>query len=210
MLENTFFVMYFILVIALFSVAFMAPIVRSPVYYSLIFQASTIIKKTPYYLQRTDASGVTPAGKLINTTQPLSNQSETTYQIGRSFSVYFYTSTLSAGSIENGSWTLYIWASTGSSGKVSRLTALIYLVSSDGTIEKATIGSITDVIIDYGYSERIITISGSTASMTDGDRIRLTLHAQSGAQNDPAGMSFYYDGYGAYETSAHETRLQPP
>ena len=44
--------------------------------------------------------------------------------------------------------------------------------------------------------------------MTSGDRIRLTLYAKTGAANDPKGISFYYDGYGTYETPGHETRLQ--
>ncbi len=162
------------------------------------------------HFHRTDVMGVTPSGKLMNTTQPPSNLSETTYQINRGASVYFYTPTLSAGSIENGTWTLYIWASTESSGKESRLTVQMHLVSSDGSSEKATIGNMTDVIIDYGYSERTITISGSAATATSGDRIRLTLSAQTGAANDPKGMNFYYDGYGAYETLGHETRLQSP
>ena len=162
------------------------------------------------HLHRTDVSGVTPAGKLMNTTQSPSNQSETTYEINRGASVYFYTPTLSAGSIENGTWTLYIWATTVSSGEVSRLTVRIHIVSSDGSTEKATIGTITDVIIDYGYSERNITISGSAVSVASDDRVRLTLYAQTGATNDPQGISFHYDGYGTYETPAHETRLQSP
>ncbi|MDH5460859.1 MAG: hypothetical protein OEZ29_03020 [Candidatus Bathyarchaeota archaeon] len=155
-------------------------------------------------------SGVTPAGKLMNGTQPPLNQPETEYTINRGSSVYFYTPTLAAGSIENGTWTLYIWASTVSSGKVSHLTIQIHLVSSDGSTEKATIGIVTDVIIDYGYSERTVTISGSAANVTSGDRIRLTLYAQTGAIDDPKGISFYYDGYGIYETPGHETRVQSP
>jgi len=162
------------------------------------------------YLHRTDVSGVTPSGRLLNNAQHPSNQSETAYEISRAASVYFYTPILSAGSIENGTWTLYIWASTVSSGKVSRLTVRIHLVSSDGSTEKATIGTLTDVVVDYGYSERTITISGSAVNLTSGDRIRLTLYAQTGAENDPKGMSFYYDGYGTYETLGHETCLQSP
>lgn len=169
-----------------------------------------ITVKPIYYLHRTDVSGVTPSGKLMNTTKPPSSQSETTYQISRGSSVYFYTPTLSAGSIESGTWTLYIWASTASSGKVSRLTVEIHLVSSDGSTIKATIGSITDVVIDSDYSERTINISGNAVTVASGDRIRLMVHAQTGPQNDPKGMSFYYDGYGAYETPGHETRLSPP
>jgi hypothetical protein len=167
-----------------------------------------IIDQQEFHLHRADVSGVTPSGKLTDTTQPPSNQSETAQLITRASSVYFYTPPLSAWSIENGTWTLYIWASTVSSGKVSRLTVRIHLVSSDGTVEKATIGTVTDVIIDYGYSERTITISGSAVDVTSGDRIRLTLYAQPDAQNDSKGMSFYYDGYGTYETLGHETRLQ--
>jgi len=169
-----------------------------------------ITVKLVYYLHRTDLTAVTPAGKLMNTTRPSSSQSETTYRISRGGSVYFYTPSLSAGSIENGTWTLYIWASTVSSGKVSRLTVRIHLVSSDGSIEKATIGTVTDVIIDYGYSERTIIISGSAATVASGDRIRLTLYAQTGAANDAKGISFYYDGYGTYQTLYHETRMQLP
>ena len=159
---------------------------------------------------RANVSGVTPAGKLMNATQPSSNQSETEYKIGLGTSAYFYTPTLSAGSIENGTWTLYIWASTASSGNQSRLTVRIHHVSTDGGVEKATIGTATDIIIDFGYSERNVTISGSAVNVTSGDRIRLTLHAQTGSQNDPKGISFYYDGYGSYETLGHETRLQSP
>jgi hypothetical protein len=162
------------------------------------------------HLHRADLSGVTPAGKLMNTTQPPSSQSETEYKISRGASVCSYTPILSVGPIENGTWALYIWASTVSSGKVSRLTVRIHLVSSDGSTEKAAIGTVTDVIIDYGYSERTITISGSAVNVTSGDRIRLTLYAKTGAANDPKGISFYYDGYGTYETPGHETRLQSP
>jgi len=163
-----------------------------------------------FHLHRTDVSGVTPAGKLMNDTQPPLNQSETECTISRDASVYFYTPTISTGSIENGTWTLYIWASTVGSGKESRLTAQIHLTSSDGSIEKATMGTVTDVIIDYGYFKRTIMISGSAVNVTSGDRIRLTLYAQTGATHDPQGISFYYDGYGIYETRGHETRLQSP
>lgn len=124
--------------------------------------------------------------------------------------MYFYTPPLSAGSIGNGTWTFSIWASTASIGKVSRLTVEISLVSSDGSTVKATIGSIADFIINYGYSERIITISGNLVTIASGDRIRLYLRAQGGSQNDSKGLIFYYDGYGTYETLSHETRLRTP
>lgn len=169
-----------------------------------------ITVKLVYYLHRTDLTAVTPAGKIMNTTRPPSSLSETTFHIPRGGSVYFYTPQLSSGSLESGTWVLYIWASTVSSGKVSRLTVRIHVVSSDGSIEKAVIGSVTDVVIDYGYSERTITISGSAANITSTDRIRLTLHAQTGGKNDGKGMNFYYDGYGTYQTLYHETRLQLP
>jgi hypothetical protein len=162
------------------------------------------------FLRRTDVLGVTPAGKLMDTTQPPSNQSETMCEINRGSSVYFYTSSLSAEVIENGTWKLYIWASTASSGKISYLTVQIHVVSSDGSVEKATIGAVADVIIDYGYSERNVTISGSVVSVTFGDRIRLTLYVQTGAENDPKGIILYYDGYGTYETPGHETQLHFP
>jgi hypothetical protein len=166
--------------------------------------------KLVYYLHRTDLTTVTPAGKLMNTTRPPLSQPEITYSITRGASVYFYTPLLSAGTIENGTWTLYIWASTASSGWTSSLTVQLHLVTSDGAVEKATIGAVTDVVIDYGYSERTIQISGCTITISSGDRIRLTLHAQTGATNDPKGMNFYYDGYGSYQTLYHETRLQLP
>ena len=166
--------------------------------------------KPIYYLHRTDVSGVTPAGKLMNTTKLPSNQTETTYQIYQGSSIYFYTSTLSAGSIESGTWTLYIWASTANSGNTSKLTVEICLVSSNGSTVKATIGNTTDVTIDYGYSERTITVSGNAATITSGDRIQLKLLAQTGAGLDADGIIFYYDGYGSYETMGHETRLRPP
>lgn len=169
-----------------------------------------IVIKRVYYLHRTDLTTVTPAGKLMNTTRPPSSQSETTLAIARGGSAYFYTPQLSSGSVESGTWILYIWASTVSSGKVSSLTVRIHLVSSDGSTEKATIGSITDFVIDYGYSERTITISGSAVTISSGDRIRLTLYAETGATNDAKGMRFYYDGYGTYQTLNHETRLQLP
>jgi hypothetical protein len=169
-----------------------------------------ITVKLVYYLHRTDLTAVTPAGKLMNTTRPPSSQSETTFAIARGDSAYFYTPQLSSGSVGSGTWVLYIWASTVTSGKVSRLTVRLHLVSSDGSVEKATIGSITDVIIDYGYSERTITISGIATSIASTDRIRLTLYAQTGATNDAKGMSFYYDGYGTYQTLYHETRMQLP
>ncbi|MGC9345726.1 MAG: hypothetical protein ACP5ER_02910 [Candidatus Bathyarchaeales archaeon] len=169
-----------------------------------------ITVKRVYYLHRTDLSSITPAGKIMNTTRPPSSLSETTLHITRGGSVYFYTPQLSSWSLESGTWVLYIWASTVSSGNVSRLTVRIDVVSSDGSTEKAVIGSITDVIIDYGYSERTITISGSAVNISSTDRIRLILHAQTGSENDAEGINFYYDGYGTYQTLYHETRLQLP
>jgi len=162
------------------------------------------------YLRRTDLSGVTPAGKVMNMTQPPLSQTETSYVIARSASVYFYTSTLPAGSVASGTWTLYLWSSTESSGKTSQLTVQISVVSSDGSIVKAIIGTVTNVVIPYGFSERVISISGNAATIASGDRIRLTLTAQSGAGNDSQGMRFYYDGYGTYETQGHETKLLQP
>jgi len=169
-----------------------------------------ITVKRVYYLHRTDLTVVTPSGKIMNTTRPPSNQSETMLHIARGGAVYFYTPQLPSGSLESGTWALYIWASTTSSGKVSRLTVRIHVVSSDGSTEKAVIGSITDVIIDSDYSERTITISGSAVNISSTDRIRLTLHAQTGAGSDAKGMNFYYDGYGTYQTLYHETCLQLP
>jgi len=176
---------------------------------SYIAAVNTTIKPI-YYPHRTDLSGVTPAGKLMNTTKPPSNQTETTYQIYQGSSIYFYTPTLSTGSIESGTWTLYMWASTANSGNTSKLTVEIRLVSSNGSTVKATIGNTTDVTIDYGYSERTITVSGNAATITSGDRIRLKLLAQTGAGLDADGIIFYYDGYGSYETMGHETRIRPP
>jgi len=169
-----------------------------------------IAVKPIYYLHTTDVSGVTPAGKIMNTTKPPSNQTEITYQIYQGSSAYFYTPTLSAGSMESGTWTLYIWASTANSGNTSKLTVEICLVSSNGSTVKATIGTTTDATIDYGYSERAVTVSGNAATIASGDRIRLKLLAQTGAGLDVDGIIFYYDGYGSYETTGHETRLRPP
>jgi hypothetical protein len=169
-----------------------------------------IVIKRVYYLHRTALTTVTPAGELMNTTRPPSGQSETTLAIARGDPAYFYTPQLSSRSVANGMWVLYVWASTVSSGSVSRLDVGIHVVSSDGSTVKATIGTITGVVINYGYSERTITISGSAATIGSGDRIRLTLYAETGGGNDNRGMRFYYDGYGAYETLYHETRLQLP
>lgn len=169
-----------------------------------------ITVKPIYYLHGTDVSGVTPSGKLMNITKPPSNQTETTYQIYYESSVYFYTPTLSAGSMENGTWTLYIWASTANSGNISKLTVEICLVSSNGSTVKATIGTKTNATIGYGYSERTIIVSGNIATIASGDRIRLKLLAQTGSGLDADGIIFYYDGYGSYETTGHETRLRPP
>jgi len=182
--------------------------------YSVVSYTATvgiIVKFMPiYYLHRIDLSGVGPAGKLMNTTQPPPSQSEILYELLRGGTVYFYSPMLSQGSIPSGTWFLYLWASTASAGKVSRLTVQIHVVSSDGSVEKAVIGSVTNVVVDYGYSERVIEIAGSYANISSTDRIRLTLHAQAGAENDPKGLSFYYDGYGTYQTLYHETRLEPP
>jgi len=169
-----------------------------------------ITVKPVCYLHRTDLSGVTPAGRLMDTVKPPSSQSETTYRISRGQSIYFYTPLLSAGSIETGTWILRIWASTATRGRTSRLTVQINLVSSDGSTVKATIGSTTNIVINYGYSERNITISGNAVTIAAGDRIRLRLLAQPGLTLDPRGITFYYDGYGSYETIGHETRLCLP
>jgi hypothetical protein len=169
-----------------------------------------ITVKPIYYLHKTDVSGVTPAGKLMNITKPPSNQTETTYQIDCGSSVYFYTPTLSAGSMESGTWTLYIWASTANSGNTSKLTVEICRVSLNGSTVKATIGTTTNATIDYGYSERTFIVSGNAATIASGDRIRLKLLAQTGSGLDADGIIFYYDGYGSYQTTGHETRLRPP
>ncbi|MGQ9460400.1 MAG: hypothetical protein ACUVRA_04145 [Candidatus Bathyarchaeaceae archaeon] len=153
---------------------------------------------------------VTPAGKLMNTTLPQLNQSEIRLDISRSQTVYFYTPELSPDYLESGTWVLYLWASTASSRKVSRLTVRLHIVSSDGSIEKTLIGGITDYVVDYGYSERTITVFGNAANISATDRIRLDLYVQAGSENDPKGMSFYYDGYGSYQTLGHESRLEPP
>lgn len=169
-----------------------------------------ITVKRAYYLHRTDLPNVTPPGKLMNTTKPPSGLAEITYTIDRGSSVYFYTPTLSSGSLESGTWRLHLWASTRSHGKSSRLTVEICLVSSDGSTTKATVGRAADVLIGYGYSEIVVNISGIGVSISSGDRIRLMLEAQTGRENDPKGIVFYYDGYGTYETPGHETRLYPP
>ncbi|MEM3726681.1 MAG: hypothetical protein QXK98_07480 [Candidatus Bathyarchaeia archaeon] len=185
-----------------------------PITFSVVSYTATvsmIVKSMPiYYLHRTDLSGVTPAGKLMNITKPPASQSEILYVLVRGGTVYFYSPMLSEGSVQSGTWFLYLWASTVSDGEVSRLTVRIHIVSADGTVEKAAIGSVTDVVIGYGYSERIIAIAGSYANISSSDRIRLTLYAQTGSGNDPKGLSFYYDGYGTYQTLYHETRLEPP
>lgn len=185
-----------------------------PTAFSVISYTATVhitIKSTPiYYFHRIDLSQVTPPGKLMDTALPSLNQSETLYELLRGETVYFYSPMLPQSTIVNGTWLLYLWASTASAGKVSRLTVQIHVVSADGTIEKAVIGSLTDVVIDYGYSERMIPITGSYANISSTDRIRLTLHAQTGSENDSKGLKFYYDGYGAHQTLYHETRLEPP
>jgi hypothetical protein len=185
----------------------LCPTIVAPFSYTA---AVNVTVKRVHYLHRTDLTDVVPAGKLMNTTRPPSSQVETVYNIARGTSIYFYTPPLSNESIQSGTWTLYIWASTARIGRVSRLTVRIHIVSSDGSIVKATIGTVTDIIIDYGYSERNITIFGSAATVASGDRIRLTLRAQPGAANDARGMNFYYDGYGTYQTLNHETRLLSP
>jgi len=169
-----------------------------------------ITVKPIYYLHRTALSGVTPASQLMDTIKPPSNQSETTYRIRRGQQVYFYTPPLSAGSIETETWILHIWASTVRRGRTSRLTVEISLVSSDGSTVKANIGSTTSILIDHGYSERNITISGNAVTIAAGDRIRLRLLAQFDPKRDSQGITFYYDGYGSYENLGHETRLYPP
>jgi hypothetical protein len=162
-----------------------------PIAFSLVSYTATVginVKSMPiYYLHRIDLSGVNPAGKLMNTTQPPSSQSEILYELLRDGRVYFYSPMLSQGSIPSGTWFLYLWASTASAGKVSSLTVQIHIVSSDGSVEKAVIGSVSDVVIGYGYSERVITITGSYANISSTDRIRLTLYAQAGSENDNKG-----------------------
>lgn len=162
------------------------------------------------YLRRTDLSGVTPGGKVMNATQPPLGQTETSYIIARGASVYFYSSSLSAGSVANGIWTLYLWSSTQSSGKTSQLTVQISVVSSDGSMVKATLGTVANIVVGYGFLERVVSITGNSSAITSGDRIRLTLNVQLGAGNDPQGMCFYYDGYGTNETQGRETRLLQP
>lgn len=157
-----------------------------PIAFSIVSYTATvsmIVKSMPiYYLHRTDLSGVTPAGKLMNNTQPLLSKSEILYELQRGGTIYFYSPMLSEGSVPSGTWFLYLWASTVSNGEVSRLTVRIHIVSADGTVEKAAIVSVTDVVIGYGYSERIIAIAGSYANISSTDRIRLTLYAQTGKQ----------------------------
>lgn len=159
------------------------------------------------YLHRTELSGVNPTGKAANSTQPSLSQTETYYIIARGASVYFYSQPLPAQTLTSEIWTLYLWSSTETSGKSSTLSIQISLVSSDGSTAKATIGTVANIVVGYGFSERVLTTSGSTVSVATGDRIRLALTTQAGGSNDSQGMRFYYDGYGTYETRGHETRL---
>lgn len=159
------------------------------------------------FLRGVDLTGVNPTGKIMNTTQPSLGQSETSSVIARGASVYFYTPMLVPESVANGTWVLHLWSSTMSSGKSSQLTVQLSVVSSNGSIVKAAIGAVAGIVVGYGFSERIISIPGNPAAITSGDRIRLTLTAQSAGGNDSQGMHFYYDGYGTYETQGHETRL---
>jgi hypothetical protein len=195
-----------ILSVAVLAIIF--SISRYEIATSLISYTSTVtinVKPQPIYLHRTPLLN----GKLMDTTPPPLNQPETSLTITRSQTVYFYTPELFPTQIKNGTWTLHLWASTRSNGRTSRLTVTIHIVSPDGSVEKALIGSVTNIPIDYGYSERIIAIAGETANITLSDRIRLALNVQSGS-NDQKGISLYYDGYGTHQTLGHETRLEPP
>jgi len=66
---------------------------------------------------------------------------------------------------------------------------------------KATVGNISGAVIDYGVSERIITILGSKVDIASTDRIRLTIHVETGSTNDPKGIIFCF--VGAY----HKTKF---
>lgn len=186
------------------------PAAFSTVSYTAVVTISPTTIPQTYYLHRTDLNEVAPAGKIMNGTPPSQNQLETLYSLLRGQTGYFYSPPLPQASISSGPWHLYIWASTASSGKTSKLTIQIHIVSQDGGTEKALIGSISDILIDYGYVERDIIIVGNSAEISPNDRIRLTIYAQTGSENDPKGINFYYDGYGTYQTPNHETRLQSP
>lgn len=70
----------------------LCPLLAEPVLSLKYYNATVNITVKPvYYLHRTALSGVTPAGKLVDTIKPPSNQSETTYRIRRGWSVYFYS-----------------------------------------------------------------------------------------------------------------------
>ena len=145
---------------------------------------ANITVKLVYYFHRTNLTVVTPTGKTMNTTRPPLGLSETTFHVNRGSSIYFYTPQLSPKTLKNGTWLLHLWASTLTSGNISKLTVTIYIVSSDGSTEKAVIGNVANVTIDYGYSERIIAIPGNASTITSGDRIRITLYVQNDADAD--------------------------
>jgi hypothetical protein len=186
------------------------PIALSAVSYTATVTIIPTTMPQAYYLHRIDLTNVTPPGKLMNSTPPPRSQQEILYELVRGETCYFYSPPLPQLAIQNGTWHLYIWASTASSGKTSKLTIQIHIVSSDGNTEKSLIGSISDIVIDYGYFERDIQLMGNSANISQNDRIRLTIHVQTGSENDPKGINFYYDGYGTYQTPNHETRMQPP
>ena len=186
------------------------PIALSTVSYTATVTIIPTTMPQAYYLHGIDLTNVTPPGKLMNSTPPPQSQQEILCELLRDETCYFYSPPLSQLAIQNGTWHLYIWASTASSGKTSKLTIQIHIVSSDGNTEKSLVGSISDIVIDYGHSERDIQIMGNFANISQNDRIRLTIHVQTGSENGPKGIKFYYDGYGTYQTLNHETRLQPP
>ena len=50
--------------------------------------------------------------------------------------------------------------------------------------------SVLRLVFENGCSERIITILGSKVNIASTDRIRLTIHVETGSINDPKGVIF--------------------
>jgi len=162
------------------------------------------------YLRRTVLSGIIPAGtpaQIMSSDRP-PTQDEDSYTITRASSIYFYTNPpLSAGNIAAGTWNLYIWARTRDS--LSMLDASIDLVAQDGSDIRPIAGIVGTSISTTTPTLRTVSLSGSERNVNTNDRIRLTLTSRSGSSYDQS-MSFYYDGYGTYETVGSETRLEFP
>jgi hypothetical protein len=84
-----------------------------------------------------------------------------------------------------------------------KLTVQVHIISSGGTVEKAEVGSISSIVIDYGYKRKNNLDRQKWCNITQ-------LYAQTDSKNGSKELKFYYDSLRSLPNIHQETHLEPP